>query len=540
MKSITKFFLICLLLYSSVYAQDEQIDIVTYYPPPIGVYDELRAGLFKDFSLPDQYFLNLDGRSKIRALNISAEGGGISQRALLQVGSHFESPGSNDRATAYFHDVGDDKVGLCGETLGSGTFRTYYAIYGYAHSTDEINKGVFGLAEGTPTSTDHGVEGEGPGYGSEIGLIGKGNRCGVMVNTNKDEGINANYIENSGVMAFSETNRGLFSRVYNVGSNRHAGYFVGENGAPALCARGADSGGVYGEGVYGIYADSDSTYAGYFKANRNAMFVSSDISTNIATQTNQGYSPEIVSSDNDCIITMDSDAFYSWNSTGNVYIYAPDGKDAYFGVWNVYGLLYPFSYIALHSKDNWVTRAFIMSSHRIELAPGQESAGDRYVYFNGNVYIGSGVGGDPLDPAHDLAEPFDLIDKDKLEPGDVVVIDESGKCLRKSDRPYDSHVAGIISSEEQAALVIGYRKDKSCDKPLALAGQAVCKVDASYAKINPGDLLTTSSTPGHAMKAEPVVEEHGRTIYPTGTILGVALEGLDKGKGKIMVLVGLE
>ena len=58
----------------------------------------------------------------------------------------------------------------------------------------------------------------------------------------------------------------------------------------------------------------------------------------------------------------------------------------------------------------------------------------------------------------------------------------------------------------------------------------LCKVDASYGAIRPGDLLTTSATPGHAGRAE--------NPRP-GTILGKALESLESGTGLIRVLVTL-
>jgi hypothetical protein len=66
---------------------------------------------------------------------------------------------------------------------------------------------------------------------------------------------------------------------------------------------------------------------------------------------------------------------------------------------------------------------------------------------------------------------------------------------------------------------------------IALSGSIVpCKVDASSAAIHIGDLLTVSSTPGHAM----------RSIDPApGTILGKALENLEGGTGVIRVLVML-
>jgi hypothetical protein len=60
-----------------------------------------------------------------------------------------------------------------------------------------------------------------------------------------------------------------------------------------------------------------------------------------------------------------------------------------------------------------------------------------------------------------------------------------------------------------------------------------CKVDASYGAIEPGDLLTTSPTTGHAMK----VRDHGKA---SGAILGKAMTALDSGRGLVLVLVSLQ
>jgi hypothetical protein len=46
-------------------------------------------------------------------------------------------------------------------------------------------------------------------------------------------------------------------------------------------------------------------------------------------------------------------------------------------------------------------------------------------------------------------------------------------------------------------------------------------------------MLTTSSTPGHAMK----VSDHARAA---GAILGKAMTGLSEGKGMVLVLVTLQ
>ena len=67
--------------------------------------------------------------------------------------------------------------------------------------------------------------------------------------------------------------------------------------------------------------------------------------------------------------------------------------------------------------------------------------------------------------------------------------------------------------------------------PVGTMGVIPCKVSAENGAIRPGDLLVTASTPGHAMRDDnPKV----------GTLLGKALESLNKGKGTIRVLVTLQ
>jgi hypothetical protein len=57
-------------------------------------------------------------------------------------------------------------------------------------------------------------------------------------------------------------------------------------------------------------------------------------------------------------------------------------------------------------------------------------------------------------------------------------------------------------------------------------------VSAENGPVHRGDLLVTSSTPGHAMKAGP--------NPPQGTVLGKALGELTEGSGVILVLVTLQ
>ncbi|MFA5114120.1 MAG: hypothetical protein WC529_07495 [Candidatus Margulisiibacteriota bacterium] len=164
---------------------------------------------------------------------------------------------------------------------------------------------------------------------------------------------------------------------------------------------------------------------------------------------------------------------------------------------------------------------------------------------NGGVWkAGSVAGGDYHGKYADIAEWIKASDK-ALEPGDVVVLDQANaKNIKKSARPADKLVAGIIS--EKPSFLGGYL-DELMDKntpdaeqqmaakgyvKLALAGQVKTKVSAENGPIEIGDLLITSATPGCAMKAP----ENPRL----GTVLGKALEPLSAGTGKIIVLVTLQ
>jgi hypothetical protein len=58
-------------------------------------------------------------------------------------------------------------------------------------------------------------------------------------------------------------------------------------------------------------------------------------------------------------------------------------------------------------------------------------------------------------------------------------------------------------------------------------------VDASLVPVSVGDLLTTSGTPGHAMKA-------GDAARAFGAVIGKALRPLSSGRGLVPILVALQ
>jgi hypothetical protein len=138
----------------------------------------------------------------------------------------------------------------------------------------------------------------------------------------------------------------------------------------------------------------------------------------------------------------------------------------------------------------------------------------------------------------DLSEQFDIsAAKGKVEPGMVVCIDpnQAGN-LMLSTQAYDRRVAGIVSGAGgiETGMMMGQTGTKADGKhAVALTGRVYCWCDAGLGAIAPGDLLTTSKTPGHAMKVKDQAKAQG-------AILGKAMTALPKGKGLVLVLVSLQ
>ena len=168
---------------------------------------------------------------------------------------------------------------------------------------------------------------------------------------------------------------------------------------------------------------------------------------------------------------------------------------------------------------------------------------------NGNVGIGTTnpsaklevhgdikLTGDVLLLGADCAEDFNIAGVEEIEAGTVMIISQNG-ALRPSQKSYDKRVAGVISGagDFRSGIVL----DKQAHdaeiqrRPLALVGKVFCKVDASYSPIEVGDLLTSSPTPGHGMKADDPAKAFG-------TVFGKALRGLENGQGLIPILVCLQ
>lgn len=142
----------------------------------------------------------------------------------------------------------------------------------------------------------------------------------------------------------------------------------------------------------------------------------------------------------------------------------------------------------------------------------------------------------------DLAENFGTSDP-SIEAGDLVVADgqaqqvpdphtpgkiTSKAYIKKAVGAYQPQLIGVVStSPNQLYGDDGLFNDSENPRPVSLAGRVPTKVSTENGTIKTGDLLTSSSTPGVAMKA----------THP-GQVIGRALQDYSSDNvGKIIVLI---
>lgn len=125
---------------------------------------------------------------------------------------------------------------------------------------------------------------------------------------------------------------------------------------------------------------------------------------------------------------------------------------------------------------------------------------------------------------------------ERMPAGTVVVLDQrESNRVTPSQRSYDVKVAGVVS--ERPGLTLG--EAGSGKALIATIGRVKVRANATRSAIRIGDLLVTSDRPGLAMKSEPLMIT-GVPIHRPGTLIGKALENLEKGDGEILVLLSLQ
>ena len=345
--------------------------------------------------------------------------------------------------------------------------------------------GVSGTNNGPPTDAGNGVFGSSANGNGVQGTAAGGNGSGVSgANTSAGHGVYGTSVSGNGVHGESANGQG----VYGIGHSNQAGV-SGYNDAPF----GKAAAGVHGESAQwrGVEGFSHSSGAGVHAFNNSS-----------ANAAGQGVWAE----------SNNGDALYAISHSAN-----------HAGV------------SATNDTGRVATVPSAPALFAVSQNTGVHSRGNPAGYFEGDVQVTGDVILLNSPTSGDVAEDFDIEDDPvNAEPGAVLVIGENGQ-LRACSEPYDSRLAGVVSGagELKPAVILQRIQAKELRLPIALIGKVYCKVDATFGAIVAGDLLTTSSVSGHAMK----VSDKSRAL---GAIIGKALASIEDGRGTIPIMVGLQ
>lgn len=170
----------------------------------------------------------------------------------------------------------------------------------------------------------------------------------------------------------------------------------------------------------------------------------------------------------------------------------------------------------IRSSDGSIRSAGTITATTLQINGNANITGD--LYLHGNL------------TGYDLSE---FISGDgTLEAGDVVEIDTSrDEAIVKSTMSYSTKVVGIVSTDPGIKM---NKYDGIKNKvPLVLSGRVPIKVNLENGAIKRGDLLTTSNTPGYAMKCNDKNK-------CTGALVGKAMQNYNSTEpGKIIAIVML-
>jgi len=136
----------------------------------------------------------------------------------------------------------------------------------------------------------------------------------------------------------------------------------------------------------------------------------------------------------------------------------------------------------------------------------------------------------------DLSEYFDVKSESSVKPGMLVSIAGEDGSLAITNKKRDKKVVGIVSGANgvDTGLMMGQEGTIAHgDVPVALTGRTYVYATTENGIIEAGDFLTSSSTPGYAMKAK-------RYRKAKGAIVGKAMTSLKEGSGFVLVLVNLQ
>ncbi len=180
-------------------------------------------------------------------------------------------------------------------------------------------------------------------------------------------------------------------------------------------------------------------------------------------------------------------------------------------------------------------RMIITNSGKVGINTIPAAASTNVFEVGGNANFAGTVTGTNISATYQDVAEWVTADSD-LAPGTVVVLNPAANdSVKASSQPYDSTVAGVVST--QPGLTLGVKATGK--EAIATTGRVKVRVDARSGPIKIGDLLVTGEIAGTAMKSEPL-EIKGRKFHQPGTIIGKALEPLEGGVAEIMVLLSLQ
>jgi hypothetical protein len=315
-------------------------------------------------------------------------------------------------------------------------------------------------------------------------------------------------------------------------------YGYGMTGPGVAGKSGGTAGSFISENGYGVYAQTSGTdhwdHGGYFSATHGCGVYAKTANKEGVF----GYS-----------INKEGVFGYSNNDNGVYGFSSGTGS----GVYGVSSAGYPkagvygqnSSGVGVHGSGLWGV-------------VGSKTAGGWYSgFFFDDVYVQgklTAIGG--VDPI--ILEGFPADPGRVYGRGDVLCLDEASAYVVPCSQANDTRVIGVIGPEveiedgEVLVVIMGHQGPEPEIGPLGTSADAAkaaaslpersvirVKADASHGPIRRGDLLTSSPTPGYAMKAQPV-EIDGIEIHRPGTIIGKAMEPLPRGQGLIGVFVTLQ
>ena len=305
------------------------------------------------------------------------------------------------------------------------------------------------------------------------------------------------YSSGNGIVGVANTGASAYG-VEGLAAQGYGGYFSGATGAKGVSSAG--------DGLYGSSSSSHGVY-GISSAGIGGYFTSGGL---------DGVYGESTQSSGNGVLGVANTGVAAYGVEGD----AAEGYGGHF------------------SGGRYGAYAYSSAGTGLYAGTSTGTAG----YFNGAVTING------IATAHkvqivggsDVAEPYRIAAGGGIAPkaGMVVTIDPNriGQ-MRVANKAYDRTVSGIISGANGIEPGITLtQKGTVADGSLPVASMgrvwAMCDAGAGGA-IRAGDLLTTSATPGHAMKAK-----NGNRA--SGAILGKAMSSLAQGRGLVLVLVTLQ